>query len=153
MKNKPVVPKFSKKLVHLGIVVKDMDQAIKRMESYGIGPFRQVGGGDPSRMKESLPYKGKPFTPDCKASVTTIGELEIEMFEPGKADSPWKEFLETHGEGVEHVGFAANDLDKEVAEMNKQGADIMMGAKWGKDGGGIYMDLGVGGLVIELIKK
>ena len=32
-----------------------------------------------------------------------------------------KEYFDKHGEGIEHIAFDVEDLDKEIADMNKKG--------------------------------
>ncbi len=153
MKNKPVVTPFTKKVVHIAIVVKDANKAIKRLESFGIGPFKQVvahGSQLPPVM-----YRGKPmgFLETAKEFTGEIGGMGLEIFEPGEGESPWGEFLDSKGEGIHHIGFEPDDLDdldKEIARFSDQGADVLFSLK-SEDGtgGGAYIDLGIGGLTFD----
>ena len=66
-KNTPLKSPFSSKLIHIGIVVRDMDNFIERLSSMGIGPFRSFEYNPP--IQEMLPYRGKPFNPDVNIYV------------------------------------------------------------------------------------
>ncbi len=153
-KEKPVKSPFSKKLVHIGIVVGDAVKAIKRFESLGIGPFVPFDRtlmppsiGDPLYRGKALPNVG------CRAYVAKIGEIELELIEPFEEGNPWSDFLNEKGDGIEHIAFATNnDLENEVARFTKNGASILLDTKW-QGGGSAYLDLGVGNIIIELEQK
>ncbi len=147
---------FNKKVTHIAIVVKDAAKTIKQLESFGIGPFKPVGpkpGGPPMPV---IMYRGKPMG-KLKEYTGELGGIGFEIFEPGEGASPWREFLDKHGEGIEHIGFepdSLEDLDNEVARFRKMGADILFDVKSPDGtGGGAYVDLGVGGLTFDYFLK
>lgn len=41
----------------------------------------------------------------CRISVINLDNLVLEAVEPGPEPSPWKTFLEKHGEGLMHLAF------------------------------------------------
>jgi methylmalonyl-CoA/ethylmalonyl-CoA epimerase len=149
MKNTTAKSPFSK-LLHVGIVVRDMDKAVERVESLGIGPFEAI----------SLPpigkrlFRGKPYVGKVKGLIGKIGELEIELFQPVEGESPHKEFLDSKGEGIHHIAFGLDDVDdfdKEIAKLTEQGVGILLSGKW-QGGGSAYLDPGVGGIIFELMQ-
>ena len=141
---------FSKKLIHLGVVVRDIDKAVKRLESLGIGPFRDE---PPPPLMGKMLFRGKPYDPNIKVFKAKIGDIELELFENVEGESPWGEFLDSKGEGIHHIAFAADDIDNEVASLTEQGASILHSVRSKGGGGSDYLDLGVGGLIIELEKR
>jgi methylmalonyl-CoA/ethylmalonyl-CoA epimerase len=146
MKNTTAKSPFSN-LLHVGIVVRNMDKAVERLESLGIGPFEAI----------SLPpigkrlFRGKPYVGKVKGLIGKIGELEIELFQPVEGESPHKEFLDSKGEGIQHIAFAVDDIEKEVAKFTEQGVSILLSGRW-QGGGFAYLDLGVGGIIFELVQ-
>ena len=140
------------KFIQIGIVVRDMDKAVTRLESLGIGPFEPFDSDSlPPFIGEPL-YRGKPMgNLDCKVYITRIGEIEIELFEPARAGTPWGDYLETRGEGIHHIAFAPDDLDEDSAWFTERGASVLHSARW-QGGGGDYLDLGVAGIIVELYK-
>ena len=149
MKEKtPAESPFPEKLVHLGIVVRDIDKTVKRLESLGIGPFGALSMAPPIGK---IYYRGKPLDAEYKVLSTKIGEVELEMFEPVKGESPWQEFLDNKGEGIHHMALLVDDLDKETDRLTERGASIMLQAR-SERGGGAYLDLNIGGIIIELLK-
>jgi catechol 2,3-dioxygenase-like lactoylglutathione lyase family enzyme len=140
------------KLLHVGISVRNMDEAVKY--------FRSLGGKtddrpaivlDSRRFKDYWSY-GKKDTPpwQIKIKMMELGPLTIEMTEPVSGNN-WNEiFLKEYGEGPNHVSFQVDELEKEVAELEAKGVPAMYHAK----GEYAYMDARkVGGMVLELFQK
>ena len=136
-------------LTQVGVVVRDMDRAVERLSSLGIGPFE-------SRL---LPpdreewYRGKPHKGNVKINMARIGNVELELVQPVEGESVHKEFLDSKGEGIQHVMFGVDDFDSEVARLTKGGASELLRAKMPGGRGIAYLDLNVGGIIIELVQK
>jgi methylmalonyl-CoA/ethylmalonyl-CoA epimerase len=141
------------KVHHIGIVVRDINKTIKRLESLGIGPFKPFDVKSlPPFLGEPI-YKGKLMEAETKVYTAKLGEVEFEIFEPVKGSSPWQDFLDSKGEGIHHIGIQVEDLDKEVNNLCQNGASIMLNGRWEGGGGGVYVDLGTGELIVELYKR
>ncbi|MBI2856767.1 MAG: VOC family protein, partial [Chloroflexi bacterium] len=65
-----------------------------------------------------------------------------------------KEFLETRGEGLHHLGFFVTDLDNQINNLTRQGFQVTQGGKRLTGGGFAYFDTDkVGGVVLELVQR
>ena len=137
------------KLTQVGVVVRDVEKTIKRLTALGIGPFQQMVL--PPEREEW--FRGKRMYADFKIYGAMIGDIQIELIQPLSGDSPHKEFLATKGEGIQHVMFAVDDFDKEVARLTKKGATELLRAKFPGGRGVAYLDLGVGNIIFELVQK
>jgi methylmalonyl-CoA/ethylmalonyl-CoA epimerase len=135
----------------IGVVVKDLDKTIKRLEAMGIGPWVDPVLPLPPMVGEQL-YRGKPIDMEIKLLGTHIGETELEIFEPVRGKSPWQEYQDSHGDGIHHIAFYVDDYEKAVAELTKKGVKVLLETKTEGGGGGVYLDMGVGGLVFELMQ-
>ena len=139
------------RLIQIGVVVRDMDQAIERLALLGVGPFTPKM--PPPDVKEE--FRGKPFIPRESVNIkaTQLGNVELELVQPLKGESPHKEYLEAKGEGIQHLAFAVNDLDKEVQKLTEKGCTVLIRSPR-RDGGGIaYVDLNAGGIIVELVQR
>lgn len=141
------------KLGHVGIVVKDMDKAIAFLEKLGIGPFGAPGG----KKKFAIDFKGelhgKPAKWTTTISFARAGDTEIELLEPTKGDQALKESLDKTGEGLHHIGFLTDNLEKEIENFKKNGIGIWTIAREDNGGGFLYSDPSpVGGVAIEFRK-
>jgi len=138
---------------HIGVIVRDIDKAVEYYESLGIGPFDR----SPKRMAyRQRSMMGKPFDADhvkLAARVGRMGQTKIELIQPIEGDSPWKEFLDTKGEGIMHVAFAVDDIDGEQVRMEGMGVVVMYSARFQNGGGTAYFDTReVGGVITELVQ-
>ncbi len=133
---------------HVAMVVKDMEKAIKRYETLGVGPFKPFIGG-PEGVPVTGTVRGVPtdYDMDLRLAEGGMGGVHLELIQPLKGRTIYDEFLEEKGEGAHHICFNVDDLDKEIAEMAKRGYQVLQtgatsGAKWAyfdtdKDGGAI----------------
>jgi methylmalonyl-CoA/ethylmalonyl-CoA epimerase len=140
-------PVFSN-LCDIGIVVKDLDKTVTRLEALGIGPF--VPAQAPPGA-EGLFYRGQPLTAKFRGLVAHLGAIELEIFEPQENPNPWEDFMATKGEGIHHIGFHVDDIEKEVNRLTDQGAEVIMTGKINGQLAAAYIDLKAGGLIIELM--
>jgi methylmalonyl-CoA/ethylmalonyl-CoA epimerase len=137
------------KVIQVGIVVRDVEKTIERLTALGIGPFNKMAL-PPDREEW---FRGKRMYAEFKIYGAMIGDIQIELIQPISGDSPHKEFLETRGEGIQHIACAVEDVQKEVDKLTGEGADVLMRARFPGGRGVAYMDLGAGGLIVELIQR
>ncbi len=136
-------------LTQVGVVVRDMDKAVSYLSSLGIGPFKPLA--DPV-LSEKL-FRGKPSDWKVKICVAKIGPVVLELLQPIEGESASKEFLDSKGEGIQHIAFAVDDIDKELARLAKKGVKVLMSGKW-KGGGFAYLETSaIGGVIIELTQE
>jgi methylmalonyl-CoA/ethylmalonyl-CoA epimerase len=98
------------KLHHIGIVVRDLDQAkTLYQDTYGIEP--------------ELIYE----SPHAKAKIAffPIGEFRIELIQPLDTESAAGRFLEKRGEGIHHIAFAVKDIDRSLGELEMKGVQLI----------------------------
>lgn len=138
------------RLIHIGVVVRDMNKAIGRLAALGIGPFKPRI--IPPDARET--YRGKPFLPSRRVAIqiTQIGNMELELIQPIDGESPHQEFLEQKGEGVQHLGFMVDNLEEDVERLTDAGSSILLTSQFKGGGGVAYLDLDVAGLIVELVQ-
>jgi len=137
------------KVNQVGIVVRDMDRAIKNYgEIFGI-PFPKVVVPDYFNRT----YRGKPENFRMKIGLAMVGELQIELIQPLEGKTIYGEFLEKWGDGIHHLGFDVNNLDERVAAFRELGIGVLMSGE--RVGGKFaYMDTEEPvGIIIELIQR
>jgi methylmalonyl-CoA/ethylmalonyl-CoA epimerase len=137
-------------LVHIGVVVRDMNKTIERLTALGIGPFKPRILPPDAREK----YRGKPFIPSQRVAIqiTQIGNLELELIQPISGESPHQEFLAQKGEGVQHLGFMVDNLEEDVKHLTAEGSRVILTSQFKGGGGVAYLDLDAAGLVVELVQ-
>ena len=136
------------KLEHLTAVVSNLNKAVEYYQALGIGLFESTNAVVADRK-----IRGKP-TDDVKlkGKMGHIGQLGFGLDQPVSGESLHKEFLETRGEGIHHLGFVVDDLEKETARLIEKGFKVISSWRYAGGGGGAYFNTDrVGGVIFELL--
>jgi methylmalonyl-CoA/ethylmalonyl-CoA epimerase len=131
----------------MAVLVNDIDTTAKRLEGMGIGPFMNPGA--PSGA-EGLFFRGQPFDTNYRAVVGRLGDMQLEIIQPDDKPNPWIEFLNTKGEGIHHIGFQVEDVEKEVRQLTRRGVEVPFYGQINGKIGAAYVDLKVANILIEL---
>ena len=139
------------KVIQVGVIVRDMDKAVEYYQSLGIGPF------EPSKtahLHADRKVYGKPADDiKLKVRLAQMGQLQFELIQPVEGESVQKEFLETKGEGISHIGFSVDDVDKERAKLEEKGFTVIYSSRFQNGGGTAHFDTDkVGGVIFELLQ-
>jgi methylmalonyl-CoA/ethylmalonyl-CoA epimerase len=102
-----------KKIEHIGIAVKSLDDAIKKFE----------------RLLETSCYKIEEVEEQkVRTAFFRVGESKIELLEATSEDGPIAKFIKKRGEGIHHIAFEVEDIKNklvQVKELNFQLIDDM----------------------------
>ncbi len=98
-------------LHHICIIVRDLDKAVEYYQSLGIV----------TTMKPEFENK------DLKLRFVYVGETPYEFVQPLTKESGFQKFLDDKGEGMNHLCFSVDDLDKETAKLTKKGVKVLGG--------------------------
>ena len=89
----------------VGVVVRDIDEGMAHYRKLlGLGPFWRLDTDYEGRYRD---WRGRFAN---KNAFTSWGNLYLEMIEPVQGEGNAKEWLETRGEGIFHLGYAVDDL-------------------------------------------
>ncbi|MFC1823709.1 VOC family protein [Thermodesulfobacteriota bacterium] len=143
---------YRPKVDQIGVIVKDLKKSVEHYTSLGIGPFETLTGIESrERMMWGKPIAVDAFKVDIR--VAKMGDVDLELIEPIEGESIWKDFLETKGEGINHLGFFVDDIEKEEAAMVESGFPAIYRTRFKKGGGAAYFDTDqVGGVLFEFIE-
>jgi len=95
---------------HIGIAVKNLDEAIKYYEN--------ILGLKCYSIEEVKEQK-------VKTAFFLLGNTKIELLESTDTEGPIGKFLEKKGEGVHHIAFAVNNIEKSLAEVEQKGVQLI----------------------------
>lgn len=106
----------------LGYVVPSLDEAIDHwVRNAGIGPFFRIDHMPVSDFR----LRGQEISVDLSVACANSGDLQIELIEQHNPEpSPYKDFLDRHGPGLQHFGVWSTDYDADLARLLKQGHPI-----------------------------
>jgi len=99
-----------KKIHHVGIVVQSADEALK---------FYRDALGLPVTDDRVIEDQG------VRGVLLRIGGSEIELLEPTRDDTGVAKFLASRGEGMHHICFESDDVDKELEGARQKGIELI----------------------------
>ncbi len=99
-----------KKIEHIGIAVKDIEASNDL--------FAKLFG-EPHYKVEEVESEG------VKTSFFKVGENKIELLEATREDSPIAKFIEKRGEGIHHIAFDVEDIEKEINRLKGEGFVVL----------------------------
>lgn len=141
-----------KTVVQVAIVCKDIEATTKRWAALlGVEPpaIRTTRPGREVR----LVYRGRPSDGRVKLAFIRLGQVSLEFLEPVGGPTSWSEHLEKYGEGVQHLGFQVQDLERTLQGLKRLGIEELHRGRYDQDNGTyVYMDTKDAlGVVIELL--
>lgn len=95
---------------HIGIAVKNLDQAIRLYE--------QLLGTPCYAVEEVADQK-------VRTAFFKVGQTKIELLESTAADGPIGKFIEKKGEGVHHIAFAVSDIAASLRDLQAAGVQLI----------------------------
>ena len=95
---------------HIGIAVKNLDEAIKFYEG--------VLGLKCYAVEEVEDQK-------VKTAFFQIGQTKIELLESTDPDGPIGRFIEKRGQGIHHIAFATDKLEYSLKELKEKGINLI----------------------------
>ncbi|MCH8556824.1 MAG: methylmalonyl-CoA epimerase [Balneolia bacterium] len=98
------------KIEHIGIAVKNLDEAIKNWETLL---------GAPCYKKESVASE------KVDTAFFRTGESKIELLGARAPDSVIAGFIEKRGEGMHHVAFEVDDIRAEMKRLSEAGYRLL----------------------------
>lgn len=142
------------KFHHMGVVVWDLDKAIKHYQSLDIATFQPEFMLDSSTYTDYKVYGKTPNTIDkTRLRFVQIGSFQLELIQPFEGEPAGKEFLKSKGEGVHHIAFTVDDLERETAKLVEKGIPVITRVKLQNGVNFTYFDTRkVGNVNIELMQ-
>jgi methylmalonyl-CoA/ethylmalonyl-CoA epimerase len=99
-----------KKIEHIGIAVKDIGASNEL--------FKKLFGKDHYKI-EAVESEG------VQTSFFMLGETKIELLQASSPDSAVAKFIDKKGEGVHHIAYAVDDIEKEMERLKGEGFELI----------------------------
>ena len=102
--------KLIKKVSHIGIAVKSIEEAKKFYED--------VLG---------LKVESEEVVEEQKVRIAfiPIGETRIELLEPTDPQGPIAKYIESRGEGIQHVALETDNIEADLAKLKEKGLRLI----------------------------
>jgi methylmalonyl-CoA/ethylmalonyl-CoA epimerase len=94
-----------KKIDHVGIAVRNLEEAIKVWEGLGLKV---------DEIEEVPDQK-------VRTAIIHVGESRIELLEPTAEDSPIAKFIAKRGEGIHHIALGVDNIEEHLGKLKEAG--------------------------------
>ena len=131
---------MARRVDHIGILVSSIDEATRL--------YQDCFGLEVDKI-ETITEQG------VKAAVLSLGQgTNLELLEP-LPDSNMAKVLEKRGEGLHHITFEVDDVDKEIGRLSERGIDLIdKKARPGFEGMVAFIHpKSIRGVLVELCQK
>ncbi|MDI6803904.1 MAG: methylmalonyl-CoA epimerase [Bacteroidota bacterium] len=95
---------------HIGIAVKNLTESVDN--------FKKLFNQDDVHFETVEDQK-------VNLAFLDVRGVHIELLEPSSLDSPISKFLENRGEGIHHLSFEVDDIEKELSRLKKEGVRLI----------------------------
>jgi len=127
LKLKDLFSIFNKKLLFLCKLFKNKFMQINHIEHIGIAV---------ANLQESILYYENVLGLKCyaveevleqkvKTAFFMVGQTKIELLESTDPEGPVGKFITNKGQGVHHIAFAVDDVNKSLAEVAEKGVQLI----------------------------
>lgn len=99
-----------KKVDHIGIAVKNLEETLKFYEE--VLGIKSVGTEIVEEQK-------------VKVAFLPIEDTEIELLESTEEDGPIAKFIEKRGEGIQHIAYKVDNIEKAIEELKAKGVRMI----------------------------
>jgi methylmalonyl-CoA epimerase len=96
---------------HVGVVVKNLDEALKL--------YVDILGFEKSEIMTA--EKGDKF----RTVMVSLGQATLELIEPVDPKGAIQKFLETRGEGIHHISLRVDDIREELSTLEAKGIKFL----------------------------
>lgn len=101
-----------KRLMQIGIIVKNLEKAVEEYEKMGVGPWDIAVMDNTIPPFNDLTFDGKELEtkgPIIKTAMMQRYGLEIELIQPVAKETAYYKWLKEHGPGIHHIAFDTMD--------------------------------------------
>lgn len=97
-----------KKISHIGVAVRNLDLA----ENF----YTEI---------LSMPVSDREQHGELRASFIPVGDTRIELLQSMTPDGVISKFIDKKGEGVHHIAYQVDDINKALANLQAKGVELI----------------------------
>jgi methylmalonyl-CoA/ethylmalonyl-CoA epimerase len=140
--NQIIAPPTPMKITQIAVVVRDIEAALRTYtQTLGWGPW-SVFDYQPPLLHDTR-VKGEPVEFRMIGAEASVDGLGFELIQPVSGPSIYQEFLDTHGEGVQHIACMKHSVQDSALmreHWHAHGAQVLMSGRIGTSIEFYYLD-------------
>lgn len=125
-------------ITQIGILVHDIEKT-SQAYAYFFGVDKPEWSLTDTVDRAQTEYRNQSTEARAKLAFFNMGSLQLELIEPDRNPSTWREYLDEHGEGPHHIAFVINGMKEKVTLMEKNQMPLLQKGEY-TGGRYAYMD-------------
>ena len=119
-------------ITQVGFIVKDVEKSKKKWAAFfGVPVPPTVNLGDYKVTQTRYKGKAAPKAGCLMAFFNAGPNMQLELIQPNGEKSTWQDFLDKHGEGIHHIAFRVEGMDKVIETCSEAGLKCVQRGKYG----------------------
>jgi methylmalonyl-CoA/ethylmalonyl-CoA epimerase len=138
----------------VGLIVSDIEHTAARFVEVLGAPAPSIFS-TPGYAQSKTTYRSENSEATAKLAFFGFGQVQVELIEPDEQQSVWRDYLEAHGNGVQHIAFQVADTQQATDYLQQYGIDIIQQGLYA-DASGMYTYVDsqeAHGVCIELLEN
>jgi catechol 2,3-dioxygenase-like lactoylglutathione lyase family enzyme len=139
-------------ICQIGLVVRDIEQTARVYADLFGMDIPNIIITDPEEIAHTK-FRDAPTSARAKLAFFRMGDISLELIEPVGEPSTWKEFLDEHGEGVHHIAFQIEGMERVLTFLAGKGISAIQRGDY-TGGRYAYVDSASSlGMILELLEN
>ena len=139
-------------ICQIGLVVRDIERTAKVYADLFGMDMPAITITDPEEIAHTK-FRDTPSSARAKLAFFKMGPISLELIEPVGGPSTWKEFLDEHGEGVHHIAFRIEGMERVLTFLEGRGISVVQRGDY-TGGRYAYTDSAASlGVILELLEN
>ncbi|MGG4032706.1 VOC family protein [Paenibacillus cisolokensis] len=114
----------TKTITQIGILVHDIEKTGQAYaEFFGVEKPQIIVTDAPDIARTE--YRGERSEARAKLAFFDMGSLQLELIEPDRNPSTWREHLDKYGEGPHHIAFVVDGMKEKISLMEGRGMPLL----------------------------
>jgi methylmalonyl-CoA/ethylmalonyl-CoA epimerase len=105
-------------ITQIGILVHDIEKTSQAYAHF-FGVEKPQSVLTDAIDKAQTEHRGKPSEARAKLAFFDMGSLQLELIEPDRHPSTWRESLDKNGEGPHHIAFVIQGMKGKIAVFER----------------------------------
>ncbi|HVP18720.1 MAG TPA: VOC family protein [Spirochaetia bacterium] len=117
-------------VTQIGVLVNDIEAAARAWADFlgvEIPPITTTDGYEKSQAR----FRGKATTARARLAFFDVGPwLQLELIQPDREQSTWREALDQKGEGVHHIAFEVKGMKEKLSALEGAGMQLLQSGEY-----------------------
>lgn len=139
-------------VAQIAIVVRNIEASMERYAAILGVPVPEIIITAPG-LEVHQSYNGEPSNAQAKLAFFQLGQVQLELIEPLGGASTWQAVLDEKGEGVHHIAFWVEGMQRSVDFLKSHDIPMIQRGDMGEGQYAYFDSVAPLGVTLELLER